>query len=666
MVRGDFHDILAKLRPVIGETADALWLTALLDPSRHEDVRAVARAMAAELLGEDYARQHLLLEPPSRHQAAGDYTLGWVTYAGKRACPFGLREGELAQHLAILGRSGAGKSNIGYLLVWNLLRAGKPFIVLDWRRNYRHFRFRPEGKDILIFSLGEPESLSFNPLDPPGNLTQSQREAYLRDILSSICTTYLPGFHLLSTRGVEYFLLKALGHFGIISGKPATFNDIKAYLDKYRPRSRERDWTASAQNVLLKLTTGPIGTIFNQPGEAGITDILHSPVILELDGLGSQTDRVAFTKALLLWLFYYRLAEGRASSAFKHALIIEEAHHLFLRTPGQDQSTHDLMLRQMRDLGQALILMDQNPSLLSTPSLGNTGVTICLNLKHADDLEAAGKALALPRDRREHIARLPAGQGIVKVPDRFPTPFLVRFPLFPVTERPSQPRGKTGQTDSPVARPLELRTAMNEAIRPLRGTDTRKRETSRIPDRERQLLLDIAEHPLSTVTERYKRLGWTAHTGTKVKKALLKRGLTVQEDLPVPEGKVSLLQITPEGKDLLQSWRVPVKPFPKNASLEHEYWRHRIAEDYRSRGYEVGEEVPVGGGRTVDLVASKDGERIAMEIETGKSDAEANRRKCEEAGFNEMVVMDRSRSTLQTEKVLLKTILRAEEDQRSR
>ena len=76
------------------------------------------------------------------------------------------------------------------------------------------------------------------------------------------------------------------------------------------------------------------------------------------------------------------------------------------------------MLRQMRDLGEAPILFDQDPSLLSTLALGNTGVTICLNLKHGEDVEVAGKALTLPRENWEYIGRFPGEHAIVKVQDR--------------------------------------------------------------------------------------------------------------------------------------------------------------------------------------------------------------------------------------------------------
>jgi DNA-binding MarR family transcriptional regulator len=643
----EFKDTLAKLKPVIGEMADAFWLAALLDPEQQKDVHAVARAMAAELLDESYMTRHVLLEPPPEEKVKGEYPLGTVVYADKPRCSFGLRENDLPQHVLILGRSGAGKTNVGYLVVWNLLRAGKPFIVLDWRRNYSHFLNRPEGKNILVFSLGEPESLSFNPLAPPSNLPTNQREAYLRDIVSVICTTYLPGHQLLSTRGVEYFFLKALHFLGMGREKPPTFNDVRGYIERYAALPREIDWKVSADNVLFKLTTGPIGRLLNSQDGRTLPEILDKPVILELDSLGSETDRAMFTQTFLLWLYYYRLAEGKSRTS-KHVILVEEAHNLFLRREGGHQSVHDLMLRQMRDLGQALILLDQSPSLLSTPALGNTGVTICLNLKHGDDVEAAGKALTLPRENWDWIGRLPVGHAIVKLQDRWVKPFLVRFPELAVSSHIglSQARRKQSGSDS-VQRSIEgVGSALNEAIWALRETDKRETKEPEITMRERSLLLDIAEHPLSVVIERYERLGWTAYTGTGIKRRLLENGLIEQEKVAVPNGSVTLLKLTDEGRALLALWGVKVRTLPKNASLEHEYWKKLVAEDYRARGYTVREEVQIGEGKAVDLVATKGDERIAIEIETGKSDPEANVRKCREAGFEMVDVVETHTKTL--------------------
>lgn len=105
----------------------------------------------------------------------------------------------------------------------------------------------------------------------------------------------------------------------------------------------------------------------------------------------------------------------------------------------------------------------------------------------------------------------------------------------------------------------------------------------------------------------------------------------------VPEGSVTLLKVTWKGKSLLESQGVQIKALPKNASLEHEYWKKIVAEKYRSKGYKVEYEVPIGNGKAVDLVATKEGKRIAIEVETGKSDVDGNVKKCEQAGFNKVV-----------------------------
>jgi len=72
---------------------------------------------------------------------------------------------------------------------------------------------------------------------------------------------------------------------------------------------------------------------------------------------------------------------------------------------------------------------------------------------------------------------------------------------------------------------------------------------------------------------------------------------------------------------------------------EHQYWKKKVSDKLHSQGYTVHEEYPIGGGKAIDLVAEKDGKRIAIEIETGKSDVEGNIRKCLANGFEDVWVV---------------------------
>jgi len=81
----------------------------------------------------------------------------------------------------------------------------------------------------------------------------------------------------------------------------------------------------------------------------------------------------------------------------------------------------------------------------------------------------------------------------------------------------------------------------------------------------------------------------------------------------------------------------------RHGGPEHRYWCRLVAERLRATGYEVEEEAAIGGGRTIDLLATRDGKRTAFEIETGKSDAATNVKKCLAAGIYEIVVVAASR-----------------------
>ena len=75
----------------------------------------------------------------------------------------------------------------------------------------------------------------------------------------------------------------------------------------------------------------------------------------------------------------------------------------------------------------------------------------------------------------------------------------------------------------------------------------------------------------------------------------------------------------------------------RRGSLVHEYWKRFYARRFIAKGYRVELEAPRQGGR-VDVLASKGGERIGIEIETGKSDALANVRNGLRSGFRRVIV----------------------------
>ncbi len=185
---------------------------------------------------------------------------------------------------------------------------------------------------------------------------------------------------------------------------------------------------------------------------------------------------------------------------------------------------------------------------------------------------------------------------------------------------------------SPTAFPIDG----NRSEEALPQTD--EENTTTTTESVRDLLLDTLHHPLAGMVERYKRMKVSRRKGNHLKDLATRDGYAEQIRIPTRSGAVVLVDLTPKGRSLLAN-EIGIPEIPaRHGGLIHEYWKHKIAADLRSRGHEVTVEAPLKTGGTVDiLVQTKDGPR-AIEIETGKSDAKANVEKCQRAGVPVTVV----------------------------
>jgi hypothetical protein len=164
-----------------------------------------------------------------------------------------------------------------------------------------------------------------------------------------------------------------------------------------------------------------------------------------------------------------------------------------------------------------------------------------------------------------------------------------------------------------------------------------------LPENAKLLLEDVGKNPISAVTERYERIGLNSYQGNKAKDWLVAEGLVSASNVSTGKGRVRSLALTAKGKSVLGFLGSNIVASARGGP-GHEYLKKKLAEEYRRNGWEVVAEYPIGGGKTVDLACFKDGRKVALEIETGKSSAGSNVKKCLEAGFDEVrSVMAKSR-----------------------
>jgi DNA-binding MarR family transcriptional regulator len=647
----EIEELFRKLKPVFGEEKlNRLWVAyqTRTDQKSRNEIMAVLRVLADRYLNDNYDRK-ILLDVPPAGLIGGEYPLGKVTHGTKEYHLFGLRENEWIQHVGIFGRSGSGKTNTVFVILWNLLQKNKPFLVFDWKRNYRDILAHKLGKEVKVYTIGRDVSpFHFNPLIPPKG---TNPQVWLKKLIEIMCHAYFLG------EGVAYLLQKAIDRtytdYGVYSGNPEkypTFHDVQKSLESIQVKGRSAQWMDSTIRTLGVLCFGEFSRVLNTEKNSPVENLLKENAIFELDCL-TNSDKTFFIEALLLWIHHYRMSEGQRET-FKHAIIIEEAHHILLRKKQEmtgEEAVTDIILREIRELGESIVLIDQHPSLISMPALGNTYTTICMNLKHKADMRTISESLLLDSEQVDFLGQLEVGKAIVKLQGRHFRPFLVKIPLFPIRKGIITDDGlKRGNgNDSAENGVIRAGEELNRVIRDIRGLVNRERkEDQNIPEKgqgegltgkEREFLIDIGKFPVSGVTTRYARMGLSRHQGNTLQKSLILKGLITFRQVSSLKGRLKVLVLTDKGKEAIKDVKIE-KIFNKNASWEHEYWKYRIGMHYRKKGYDVTFEYKIGEGKSVDVVAEKDGKKIAIEVETGKSDYVYNVKKDLAFGFDEIIV----------------------------
>jgi hypothetical protein len=645
------EELFNKLKPVLGEKADQLWLIyANATPKMKQNIEGMLEIMASRELGETFQNDKIVLDPPSEECSNGEYSLGQVYYGDKPQHLFGLRPESMLHHISVLGITGSGKTNVSALLMSNLQKSGKSFILFDWKKNFRPLLALPEFKDVRVYTVGRPVSPFFwNPLKPPENTDPS---TWLKQLIEVAQHALFLG------HGVERLLQKVIHELYVehdVYGNPKYYpilKDVEHKLDDYRCKGREAQWLDSAKRAISTLCFGGIGEVFNVRNPPEID--LKKSMVLELDSF-TESEKIYFTEALLLYLYHIRLSEPTRET-FKHSIIIEEAHNVLLREKTRitgKESIIEVILRQIRELGEGLVIIDQTPSQITPTALSNIHTHVILKLSYHDDVAVSAKLLGLAPNQFDYIKNLKTGWAIMRVP-YVPKPFLIKFPLFlakkSIIGDSDLQTIDTGYSAKTVIE--QLKETMEEAIRVLRGTDKEKmKERTELTRAEEAIVKDVAENPLSSIVDRYHRLGMSAYQGNKSKELLTQKGLIHTETVSSGNGRIKILRLTPEGEKIAQAYGFQVEHLPKNASPEHELWKKKVAEYLKTRGYEVEEEKHIGDGKFTDVVARKDGENVALEIETGKSDAILNIEKNLKRNFHKVVSFQLNNNSKESEKV---------------
>ncbi len=426
--RISIEQLCRKLKPIFGKRIDDIYLKYAMAESgeEREEIGHILNALYHKNLGE-LLDNKVLLEPP-RKELDGNYPLGMISYAGKKIFPFSLREHDWPRHVCISGMSGSGKTTLAINLVNNFIEHDKPFLVFDWKKSFRPLLLA--GSEVMCFTVGN-ESVSnlfkMNINEPPKGIEP-------KEWINVLCDLLVESFS--ASFGVHKVLLETLDdafkQWGVYEGSNnyPTWENIKWYLEEKLNKTggREAGWLESALRIASVLTFGSFGEVCNHKGEGNLSveELLDKKVILELNALGS-VEKKFFCEFILTYIYKLKKAgQNNSTGEFKHAIIVDEAHNIFLKSPTHfaKESVTDMIYREMREYGTSLICLDQHISKLSDTVKGNSACHIAFQQQLTQDIYDISGLMQLT-DQRQFFSMLPVGSAIVKLSERHNSPFLI-------------------------------------------------------------------------------------------------------------------------------------------------------------------------------------------------------------------------------------------------
>jgi hypothetical protein len=549
----------------------------------------------------------ITLPPPDRQICDGEIYAGQIQYLDKKINPFHLRLQDINRHVGIFGSTGSGKTTFALNLIKQLHSRKIPFIIFDWETSYRHLA--KKFSDAQIFTVGKdinPFFLNFLTV-PPG----IDFEEYIKSVIAIISEDYIGGI------GADTMLLNYM-EMAYHETQHPCFEDLKQIVAREingakgkfgRLSGRSGLWKESVSRQITFMSKGAAGKVINPRQHYPLEKLFDRSIVLEFGNLKSPYDRKFFIHLILNWLSIYKQNSGIIPEQLKNVMIFEEFHNIAMT--GKEDNMVSTLFREVRKYGVGLVAIDQTPSEISNSIFANMNVKVSFGLGTNRDINAMAKAMNLKQGTVHYPGMLKTGEAIINVAQRHYDSFLIKPPFV------SQP---ANIDDEALKLAMQQLSDQIRLISPLQSPNSTFQSSQNnetlsptLGVIEKLVFTSIVDHPLDGVDKRTKRLG--LHPSEMVKH----HDSLIQKDIikPVYVNRIKLFEITEHGKTIADLHKIAIPKKKTRGGLEHDYWINQTLEFLRKQKFE-----PVCEKFDIDIVSLN--EKIGIEVETGKSNIEAN------------------------------------------
>lgn len=406
----------------------------------------------------------LNLKAPEKEKSKEYIEIGKIINKTKEKGIFYIEKAVFAEHIAILGQTGTGKTNTIKEISNKIASLGIPTFIIESAKNeyfdmkkeckFRHIIFGKDSVTIPLFSTFYFEENGIFKSD------------FVRSHIGNLWNAFSGAFPLegpmimILQRSLENIYEKVGWAYSDIDKSYINTNGLfwptlDDLLDSINHECNSLGYEgeirnnieAALTNRLLLLKSGLWKDTFKRDSPKDISYLFESNTILCLDLLSSEDEKSLIISLLFNSLRLYVRYKGWNSSHNKlnFFLVIEEAHRVIPNieggggtdphTPKNKEvavSNFNNGITEFRSYGVGICVADQSPSKISLDVLRNVGTKIIHNIQERDDQKKAGSILGLSEAESETLSGLP-DRGYALVRSRVPKiqkPSLVRITKY--------------------------------------------------------------------------------------------------------------------------------------------------------------------------------------------------------------------------------------------
>jgi DNA phosphorothioation-dependent restriction protein DptH len=310
------------------------------------------------------------------------------------------------QHILIVGKSGAGKTQTASSFLWELAKAGVPSIIFDFQGEYISAELtNAEGKTFLECTaarvLDAADGINVNPLEIPLDPHSGKKQNFVK-VVYQVANSLAKIFGL---GDIQHAILRdAINQAFIAAGfvannketwqRPApNFSAVWVIL-----KQMEEEIGGNVRNLNLRVQ--PLfetGVFPDNPDPRGFEAVLQETHVLRLSNLATPELMVAVSRFVLQKIYADMLAKGPTHEMRVFA-VVDEAHKLSY------EETLTELIREARKYGVGVLLASQSVKDFDRIVFDMVGTKIALQLE-GDDAKVMAENLGLVDKPERDIAR---------------------------------------------------------------------------------------------------------------------------------------------------------------------------------------------------------------------------------------------------------------------